>query len=377
MAPLTTDLALLGKDRADEFVAKVDELASRVSLALDPEFRFDSNIDTATLESLENEVNRLKARTAGEDMHNVLKRHEKLEVVNNAFFVMTEQLQARHGELDPDYEPDFPFAIAPSTPRRVAGQAAQAGSSHDGTEQRLGNGARPGTSAEGRAPASGPIRQTSSTRSDRGLANETPSAKRERLRPPTDPVTFDVVFFPFKSERSMELPDLKLAPAERSLKDMGLVFQVKLPRQGDLVQEHFDDQVKAFCEDQHITLRPGLQKDAPLWSLMIIRKRGPKCTLQSELLSPAEFTLATLTGKKFSTVRNYLGKLPVLLIAPIHGELNGAVTLDANRHMKHFCHVSRLDAAIKESKGECLRECAEPSNSGAVSSSLVSGRTLA
>ncbi|KAJ7042062.1 hypothetical protein C8F04DRAFT_1390905 [Mycena alexandri] len=361
------------KERINDFVKTQVELAERISLAVHPDFAFGSDIDAVTLQLLEDEVNLLKARAERPDMQRDFP-YETLEAVRNEFVDMTQQLQSRRTELHPDYEPDFPFAIAPSTPRRAAGEL-------------VGPNALPRT-LEARAPASGPQRVIPSTQTHRAHAAESPSAKRERLGPPPNPQTFDVVFFPSKAQRSIELPhgNLSLDSAQRTLKALGLIFEVQLPRQGNMVREHFDDQVRAFCEDNHINLLPGEQEDAPLWTLMLVKKKTGKFMLEAELLAPAEFTVATLTGKKskFSQVRNYLSKdaaRQILLIAPINGELDGAITLpgDTSRRMNHVCHVSRLEAAIHRKPAECRRECPTSSDAEAATSgsSHGRGRTLA
>lgn len=175
----------------------------------------------------------------------------------------------------------------------------------------------------------------------------------------------------------MQLPDPALNAAQLCLQKLGLVFQVKLPRQG-YVKRYFDDQVKSFCEDKKIDLQPGVDPDAPLWTFMMVKKRGNNATLRVELLSQREMTAQYLGGREFK-LRNYLAEggddnilligtcsslpsyvpdLKLSVVAPMHADLKGAINIpEVGTRMKHTCHVSRLDAAIQGRIGQCNSAC--------------------
>ncbi|KAF8191581.1 hypothetical protein K438DRAFT_1830758 [Mycena galopus ATCC 62051] len=363
--------------RVDDILGKHRELAQRISLALDPDLIMDSDIDANTLKSLQKELDVLQERTDTEDMQDLLRRHGLLDEIRAGFAVMTERLQSRRVELDPDYE--FPSSLLASTPRRSAGQPApQAGPSRIRGlgGGRVLTGAGPGMSSEGLQPASGPHRGTPSIREARDQANAPPSI-RPRLSLPSDCQTFDVVFLPFKYDRSMQLPDPALCAAQLCLRNLGLVFEVKLPRQGP-VKSFFDSQVKSFCEDKKLHLQSGVNPKSPVWTLMAVRKLRNKYDLHAELPA-SHFTTQTLGGPPFNKVRNYLSEHSanqVLLIAPMHADLKGAINLPdvSAPQLKHQCHVSRLDAAVQERVGKCNSRCELDTGS---SSRHGTGRTLA
>ncbi|KAJ7891279.1 hypothetical protein B0H14DRAFT_3855076 [Mycena olivaceomarginata] len=293
--------------RVNDFLRKHGELADRialtVTLVLDPLLNYESDIDEAIFLSLQNDLETLKERTEKEEYQGLLRRHGVLDDVCTGFVLMTEQLQSLHAELDLNLE--FPAALlAPN------GQLAQAGPGPADREQ--GGGRTVVSDAVRRVelsgelePASGPQRGTASIRGARNEANAPPSL-RPRLSLPDDCQTFDVMFLPFKSDRSMQLPDPALNAAQLCLQKLGLVFQVKLPRQG-YVKRYFDDQVKSFCEDKKIDLQPGVDPDTPLWTFMMVKKRGNNATLRVELLSQREMTAQYLGGREFK-LRNYLAE---------------------------------------------------------------------
>lgn len=195
----------------------------------------------------------------------------------------------------------------------------------------------------------------------------------------------------------MQLPDPALNAAQLCLRKLGLVFQVKIPRQGS-VKRYFDDQVKNFCEDKNIDLQPGVDPDAPLWTFMMVKKRGNNATLRGELLSQSEMTAKYLGGKEFK-LRNYLAEdgddkilligtrsslpscvpdLKLSVVAPMHADLKGAINLpNVGTRMNHTCHVSRLDAAVQGRVGQCNGACGLESEPDTGSSSgHGTGRTL-
>jgi hypothetical protein len=100
------------------------------------------------------------------------------------------------------------------------------------------------------------------------------------------------------------------------LKKLGLVFEVRLPRQGP-AQQCFNEQVIAFCEDKGIDLKKGSSPEATDWVLMVRRTRD---VLGDEVLTRAEFTTKKLKEKPFNKLRNYLAddeKRRILFIGAI------------------------------------------------------------
>ncbi|KAJ6546833.1 hypothetical protein B0H19DRAFT_1379236 [Mycena capillaripes] len=380
---MSTTLQVIHQTRVEDILQRHRELAERISLALDPDLIDDSDIDATTLKSLQDQLDTLKSRTETNQIRDHLTRYGVADDIRNGFLVMSEQLKSRRLVIDPNYEPEpeFPLALLSSTPSRPV-QHAQAGPSRIDRGQggsRLGGTSGTARSNAGLDPASGPQRRPPSIREHRDQANTSPS-RRTRLSIPSDCHTFDVVFLPFKSDRSIQLPDQALCAAQLCLQRLGLVFQVKLPRQGS-VQKYFDCQIKSFCEDNGIVLTPGLESRAPVWTPMVVKKNGKKYPLEAEFLAPGDFTAQKLMDKPFNKLRNYIsedGANKVLLIAPVYGDLEGAVNLSnvETPQMKHYCLVSRLDAAIEERTGRCKSKCSSEVETGS-SSRLGTGRTLA
>ncbi|KAJ7118930.1 hypothetical protein C8R44DRAFT_789663, partial [Mycena epipterygia] len=352
-------LQQLPEIRANDIISLHEELAQRITLALDPELVLDSDIETI-FQSLETQIESLKERTERNEIREVLVRYRKLEEVRNGLDVMKEQVQARREALDPNYDPDFPFAIATSA-RRPAPRPERAGPSRTGSGTVLASDSGVTTLSNVELePASGPQRHTPSIRGHRHQATPFPSS-RPRLSLPSDCQTFDVVFLPFIYTHHMELADASLRAAQNSLQRLGLVFQVYLPRTGG-VQSYFDCQVKGFCEAKHIDLTRSLNPGPLVTDWILMKRKGNKSKLTDEVLSPAEFTTSKLKDKPFTALRNYLSEdvtRKILLIAPMFGDLKGAINLpDVDTpQMKHYCHVSRVVAAIKEKEGTCSSRC--------------------
>ncbi|KAJ7084792.1 hypothetical protein B0H15DRAFT_931923 [Mycena belliarum] len=369
-------LQSVSQTRVDDIVNTQELLAERISIALDPEFALDSDIDERTLESLRREVNALKQRTERPDVRELLTRHGKAEAIRNGLHVMKVQLQdpREAGESD---DLDFPSAIPGSSSRPTIRQPSVI---HAGLNRTSSAGP---SSSSGRTlvdadlePASGPQRRTPSTRVKRDESNTIP---RRRLTLPSDCQNFDVVFLPFKSDCPVKLPDQALCMALHGLKSLGLHFHVRLPRQGS-VQKYLDCQVKSFCEDQQITLESGVATGITDWVLM--KRTGKKATLEAAVLTPYDFTVATLAGSKLlPALPNYLsddGGRKLLMIAPVFGNLSGAITLEQTTQMGHRCHISRFQAAVENVKEyEC--SCANISASASAQGSqpAAAGRTLA
>ncbi|KAJ6606235.1 hypothetical protein DFH09DRAFT_4487 [Mycena vulgaris] len=371
-------LHTLPQERVDDIKNTHRGLVERISLALDPEFMLDSDIDEKTLESLKREVDALKARTDRGNMGRLLIDFGA-DHIRDGLSVMAEQLNARLQALDPNYDPDFPSAVSGASSRAPTRQPAYASPSRTGSGS-VASGSS--LSTMGLDPASGPQRHTPSIRVNRDQATASP-ASRVRLSLPNDCQNFDVVFLPFKYDRPTQLPDQKLCAAQLSAQRLGLVFQVRLPRKG-YVQKYFDCQVKSFCEDQQITLprAAGAEPGIKDWVLMK-RKTGTKKELYPAVLTPGEFNVDTLSGKPFA-LGNYLsddGARKVLLIAPTFGQINGAINLPGAEtpQMDHCCHVSRVNAAIDSTVGICERICPSIPASDTASSSRrqTAGRTLA
>lgn len=105
----------------------------------------------------------------------------------------------------------------------------------------------------------------------------------------------------------MDLPDPSLRAAQHSLQRLGLVFQVRLPRTGS-VQSYFDCQVRGFCEDKQIDLTRSRNPGPLITDWVLMKRKGNKCKLSDEVLSPAEFTTVKLNEKPFAALRNYLSE---------------------------------------------------------------------
>ncbi|KAJ6500702.1 hypothetical protein C8R45DRAFT_78238 [Mycena sanguinolenta] len=359
--------------RVEDILQKHSELIERITLALNPDFYTDAG----TLQALQTELNAFKERTEREEIQGLLERYDEAVRVRVGLSVAVEQLHARRAEVDPEYE--FPSTLLAST--LPALQTAPAGPSS--TDRAQGSG-RVLSAAErsvspdgGLERASGPQRGPTLIRGARNESNAPPSSLRPVPSLPSDCLeTFDVVFLPCKSDRSMQLPDLALNAAQLCLRDLGLIFEVKVPRQG-VMKSDFDRQVRHFCQDKNITLKSSRTiTELPVWTLMVFKKRSKKGDLQAELLTPAEFTTEKLKSHK---VRNYLSEdntKQVLLIAPLHADLEGAINFPHidTPQMKHRCLVSRLDAALQYRVGGCNNRCAEPDTGN--TSRRGAGRTL-
>ncbi|KAJ7494444.1 hypothetical protein B0H11DRAFT_936671 [Mycena galericulata] len=396
---MEVSLNQLGGLRVDDILERHRELADRVTLALDPDLVQDSDIDVGTLESLRTQIETMKERTETEEVRflrvpmcqlrsehqtgfkyqALLIRYREADRVRDGFIVMSQQLQSRREALDPNYDPDFPVTI--SAPRRstASSQPAHAGPSRIGQSREIGGvvlGNTPPTSSNLELePASGPQRHTPSSRAHHHQATPSPP-RRLRLPIPSDGQTFDVAFLPFKYTYELKLPDPALRAAQFCLQRLGLVFQVRLPREGS-VQKYLDCQIQSFCEDKKVDLKPGLESRATAWLLM--KRKGRKFELADDMPAPGDFTTSKLMK---ASMPNYLsedGAHKLLLIAPVYQELRGTIILPdvETPQMKHRCHQRRVRAAIDEQVGECDRNCPTVSTSDTASSRRGTGRTLA
>ncbi|KAF7353796.1 hypothetical protein MVEN_01065100 [Mycena venus] len=369
-------LQAVHQERVNNILNRHRELAERITLALDAEVIADSDIDEkALVQSLQNELETLKERTERHEMQDHLRRNGVVNDVRDGLFVMTVQLESRRAELDPSYTP--PLRQPAERPSQAAGPSRLDDARVASDAPRLGT-----SLSGGLEPASGPRRGIQSIRDARDRANATPpsTSLRPRLPIPSDGQTFDVVFLPFRSDHAMQLPDQALCASQLCLRDLGLVFQVRLPRQ-DSAKRHFDCQVKSFCEDKNIDLQSGQLAESPVWTLMAVKKRSNKCDLHSEFLAPSELTTERLGKAPFDKLRNYLsedGVNRVLLIAPVYADLKGGINLPnvEKPQMKHYCHVPRVEAAIANRKGKCTNKCPTELDTGS-SSRYGTGRTLA
>ncbi|KAJ7684443.1 hypothetical protein DFH06DRAFT_7065 [Mycena polygramma] len=380
-------LSEVHRKSVENFLEKHRDLADRISLTLE----FHSDIEETTLKALQDELEILKERTERPQNQGLLGNHGVLNALRDGFVVMTVQLNSQRAKLDPDYEPDFPAGLSDSVPRGSASTGQPAPRAVASLADRGEGSSRIVTGAQhrsatntGREPASGPQRRTSSTREHREQVNSAPT-HRSRLSDslPSDCEVLDVVFLPFRSDRTIHLPDVASQNAQLCLNRLGLVFPVRLPRQG-LVWDYLDDAVQSFCEVRKIDLRPGQEKGAAAWTPMVIRKKK-NCPLEVELPVPTQLTLEELTSKPFD-MKNFVphSRRKVLFIAPVYADLTGAINLpDVDTpQMKHHCHVSRLIVAIniKKEKGliaRCDSKCPAVNTTIASSSRHGTGRTLA
>ncbi|KAK7035883.1 hypothetical protein R3P38DRAFT_609049 [Favolaschia claudopus] len=365
--------------QVDEITGRSADLGERICLVLDPDVSATSIIDKETIQAMQEELEKLKRRSRLDNYRSHLEAVGEWEGVCDTLMVMEAQLQEKRSEVDPDYDPNIPL--------RLPGEAAQASPSRPERSRTA-----PGTvhTLNGmRESESGPQRGTPSTREARDQVNRNPSASRPRLienLPTSNCKTFDVILLPFKSDSRPDFSPSRLSLIQLTLRDFGLVFQVRLPREGS-VKQCLERQVKEFCEGKSIFLRDAPNTEAPVWDVMFIKeRRGQPSVFERKDLTANGFTASTLQKTPFSQVLNHLSEAdttdpnPALLIAPIYGEINGAINLPGSRisRMKHYCHTSRLRALMtgQSNRQQCVDRCRSEANSGASGSRLGTGRTL-